>query len=363
MFLKNGSDVTGDEPLTVILTDAQGTDEHYSIEFFYSKDCGACHVAMAYLNEFQAAHPDIVINSHDLSGSSDTRALFEQYKVAYNRHYVSVPSVFIGNAGLEGESAIRANFESLITWYEGNQSNTTRYPDVSVQDSRVRTHKTVISIPLVLLAGVVDGINPCACTSIIFLLIFLMTIRQRLRVLLAGMVFSSAVFFFYFLAGTGLITFSKHSEFVLGFSLISGILSIIAGIFVIKGATFPDLGPTLIPRAKKEEIFAYIEQMTIPVACILGFLAGILELPCTGGIYISILDMISFRVNMAQGLIYLILYNLAFIIPLLIITGLVFWGKSGHQGEEREPEQRRGIGIFMGILLFIFALLILSGVI
>ena len=276
---------------------------------------------------------------------------------------MSVPSVFIGNAGLEGESSIRKNIEPLVAWYEEkNQGNGTTRSEESGLKTGIKAHRTVISIPLVLLAGIIDGINPCACAVVIFLLIFLMTIRQRLRILLAGAVFSSAVFFFYFLSGIGLITFSKHSGFVYGSSVIVGILAIIAGILIIAKALFPNAGPKLISDSMQETVVRNIENLTVPIAFILGFILGIFELPCTGGIYIAILDMISFKVNMEQGLVYLFLYNLAFIIPLIIITCLVHWGINPGRVEEQKPEQRRGFQIFTGLLLFVFAFLILTGI-
>ncbi|PKL60432.1 MAG: hypothetical protein CVV33_02720, partial [Methanomicrobiales archaeon HGW-Methanomicrobiales-4] len=181
VFLKNGSDVDGNNTFEAIISDTNNTAGNYSIEFFYNTHCGACHVAMTYLNEYNAAHPEIVINSYDLFNSSDNKILFEDYKAAYNRSYVSVPSIFIGNVGLEGESAIREHFEPLVAWYENGKNTSGYLPENLVSRPVVRAHQMGISIPLVLFAGIIDGINPCASAVLIFLFIYLLTIRQRLR--------------------------------------------------------------------------------------------------------------------------------------------------------------------------------------
>jgi len=362
VFLMNGSDVTGNDTFEKIISDVNSTSGTYSIVFFYNTHCGACHVAMTYLNEYNAANPDITINSYDLFNSSDNKILFEQYKAAYHRSYVSVPSVFMGNIGLEGESAIREHFAPLVAWYEKDRNTTANQTDDQASKAGIKAHRKVISIPLVLIAGIVDGINPCACAVLIFLLICLMTIRQRIRVLLAGFVFSSAVFFFYFLSGTGLINFLKTPGVLYVSSLIAGIIAIIAGVLVIKKAFLPDIGPKLIPDPIGERVAQGIESLTVLIAFILGFIIGIFELPCSGGIYVAILDMISFRVHMEQGLVYLTLYNLAFIIPLLIITGLVYWAMPPEQVNEFEPGQQRALRLFIGLLLFVFAFLIVTGV-
>lgn len=362
VFLSNGSDVTGDDTLGTILADRNATPGDCSIEFFYNTHCGACHVAMAYLNEYTAAHPDIIISSHDLFNSSENKALFEQYKTAFNRSYVSVPSVFIGNAGLEGESAIRENFEPLVSHFCKKQ-NVSAQSSEPVADIQVNAHRTVISIPLVLIAGIIDGINPCAVAVLIFLLVLLMTIRERQRIILVGTVFTTAVFFFYFISGTGLYSIANTSGFVRALSLIVGVLATLIAIMFFLEAIFPKKTEgVLISDTRKGEITSRWKRMAIPVAFISGLILGVLELPCAGGIYITILDMISFRVNIAQGLVYLILYNLAFIIPLVLMTIIAYLAiRSADTDMEQGLERSRGVKFFIGLLLLAFAFLVLAG--
>lgn len=360
VFLKNGSDVTGDHPADTILNDLNTTPGNYSATFFYNTHCGACHLAMTYLNEYSAAHPGVVITSYDLFNSSENKVLFEQYKAEYHRQYVSVPSVFIGNAGLEGESAIRENFDSLVTWY--GQNKKTGSSDQNLTNVPVKKGTwNVISIPLVLIAGLVDGINPCASAVLVFLLSLLMIIRQKQRILLAGIVFTCAVYFMYFISGTGIYSLPAIASVLRGYTLIVGILAVVTGLLWIrtgimssKVAEMPDLGSSGVLCEK-------LHTMTIPIAFVLGLLTGVLELSCTGGIYLAIQDMISFRVDIVQGLVYLFLYNLAFIVPLLLITLLFYWWVPN---EETEAGVGRNVGrftIFAGMLLLVFAFLVMSG--
>jgi cytochrome c biogenesis protein CcdA len=363
VFLKNGSDVTGNDVLGTIVSGENSQAANYSIDFFYDIHCGACHLAMTYLNEYRAAHPEIAISYYDIFNNTENRALFEQYKKAYHRSYVSVPVVFIGNAGLEGESAIREHYENLVAWYEKDRSPSPNQTGIPVSKTGAGTHRTVISIPLVLLAGILDGINPCACAVLIFLLIFLLMVREKSRVLPGGIAFSIALFFFYFLLGVGLIPFSRHSDIVIGSSLLVGTIAVIAGILLTKNALFPGIGPQLVPTSARNTITRTIKRQTLPIAFCLGFFTGIFELPCTGGIYRAILDMISFRVNITPGLIYLTLYNLAFIGPLLVITGLVYWKMPSGKVIDWKPEKKRAYRIFISLLLFLFAFFIITGVI
>lgn len=364
VFLKNGSDITGGNPTEIILSDPNTTPGDYPIVFFYNTNCGACHLAMTYLSEYNLAHPGVIINSYDLFNSSDNKALFEEYKTAYHRPYVSVPSVFIGNAGLEGEQAIRDNFEKLVAWYEKNKGNVSELPEGIPGNSIKKTHRTVISIPLVVIAGIVDGINPCASAVLIFLLILLMHIRQKKRTILAGLVFSSAVYFMYFVSGTGLYNIPGIAGILKGYSLVVSIVAVVLGLLLIRNSiAHGKAGIVRLPDSPKERITRKLKVMIIPIAFALGLLIGILELSCTGGIYLAIQDMITFRVNIIQGLVYLILYNLAFIIPLLVITMLVYWWMPSEEEVDGFGGKCDSVRLFSGLLLLIFAFLTLSGVV
>ncbi len=359
VFLKNGTDITEESPVESILSDPNITPGDYSIAFFYNTHCGACHLAMTFLNEFSSAHPDVNINSYDLFNSSENKALFEQYKAEYHRPYVSVPSIFIGNAGLEGEQAIRENFEPLVSWYQKNQDQGSRIQKTIEEKTQAR--HTVISIPLVLIAGLVDGINPCASAVLVFLLIVLINVKERQRMLLAGIVFASAAFFIYFISGTGIYTLAQTNAIVRIVTLLIGGTAIVAGLFQIKETFRPGSESSPLTLSLWYSLKRNINLFLIPVSFILGLIVAIPELSCTGGIYLAILDMIAFKVNMIQGLIYLVLYNIAFIIPLLTIVFLVSWLKPVDLSEESH-EQRKARHLFSGLLLFAFSLLILTGI-
>ena len=187
-----------------------------------------------------------------------------------------------------------------------------------------------------------------------------MSLGSRQKMFLAGIVYSSAVFFFYFLSGVGIFTAIQTTGMVQGFSFVAAVIAIIAGILMIKDAFYPGRGPSLaIPEGKKGIISRYIEKSTIPSAFVLGILVGMFELPCTGGIYLAILSMISLRTDVSGGLGYLLIYNFAFILPLLVIIALVAWGLPPERVNEFRLEQRRVIRIIIGCIMFFFAAIIL----
>lgn len=361
VFLKNGTDITENDQVIHLIRQAADPGSQ-QIDFFYNTHCGACHLAMAYLTEYVNAHPETRINFIDIFNSSENKAQFEEYKAAYNRKYVAVPVVFIGNAGLEGESSIREYFGQIVSVYRQNLTSNPLSNGTSVSGQIKRSHRTVISIPLVLLAGIVDGINPCACAVIILFLAVLMGVRERRRIFSIGITFAGGVFFFYLLAGIGIFPFSKHSLIVTLISTIFAVLAVMSGIVLIKRTLFPAHCWMREKVEKTHRLYDIYAEYTFPLLFILGLLSGVLEIPCTGSIYVSILDLISFRVNIEQGLIYLLLYNLAFIIPVLIITGLAYYALPKDLKEEEKSCNRAGLNLFAGLLLIVFAFLVGTGV-
>lgn len=362
VYLRNGTEISEDAAYLTILQDVNTTAENLSIQFFYNTHCGACHSALAFLEKYQSDNPGIVIAYHDLFNSTENRELFETCKAEYNRQYAAVPIIFMGNAVLEGSYAILENFDPLVKGYAELNTKGLSLPSLPqlTLSSQSKSDGTGISIPLIVGAGLLDGINPCAFAVLVILLIYLMSLGSRQKMILAGIVYSAAVFFFYFLSGVGIFTAIQTTGMVKGFSFGAAVIAIIAGILMIKDAIYPGKGPSLaIPEGKKGVINRYIEKSTVPSAFILGILVGMFELPCTGGIYLTILSMISLRTDVSGGLGYLLIYNFAFILPLLIIIALVAWGLPPERVNEFRLEQRRAIRIIIGCIMFFFAAIIL----
>ncbi len=59
---------------------------------------------------------------------------------------------------------------------------------------------------------------------------------------------------------------------------------------------------------------------TIPAAFVLGTIVGICSFGCTAGIYFSILTLLSASgLSYLKGVTYLVIYNAAFVVPLILI--------------------------------------------
>lgn len=203
-----------------------------------------------------------------------------------------------------------------------------------------------------MLAGLADGINPCAISVMILLLAALSTRTSRTQVLLSGLLYTVAVFTLYILAGLGLLSIIQVTGLEWWFSVFAGIVAIVAGLIVFADVFRNKDTVTLgIPESRKEGIKTVIDKASLPAAFVLGIMVGLFELPCTGGIYIAILGLLSSEMTFYEGLPYLVLYNLMFIVPLVIIIFAVAFGLSPETVDKWRDSNKRLLRIFIGTIL------------
>jgi cytochrome c biogenesis protein CcdA len=190
-----------------------------------------------------------------------------------------------------------------------------------------------LSVLPVLAGGLLDGVNPCAFTTLIFLLASLARAgRERREVLLIGGLFTFAVFATYFAVGLGLFAALRAA---VAFPLVSRIIrwALVAVLAIFAGLSARDAvrasrgrasDMTLqLPGYLKRRIHASIRTRVRSTALAasalgLGFLVSVFEFACTGQVYLPTLAYLS-RLGDARAVPLLAVYNLGFIAPLVAV--------------------------------------------
>ncbi|OGY24045.1 MAG: hypothetical protein A2172_00665 [Candidatus Woykebacteria bacterium RBG_13_40_15] len=117
-----------------------------------------------------------------------------------------------------------------------------------------------------------------------------------------------------------------------------------------------------VPASWRPRLKSLISRVTSPVgAFFIGFLVSLFLLPCTSGPYIIILGMLSQKTLFTQALAYLVLYNLIFILPMILITLAVYKGFSLQQAEEFRLKRLRIMHLIIGLLLIGMGGVVLAG--
>lgn len=209
-----------------------------------------------------------------------------------------------------------------------------------------------VTIPLILGSAAVDSINPCAIAVLVFLIMYLLVVKDKKRMLMIGLVYIGVVFVVYFAAGLGLLSFLKSVHITKFFYYFTAVLAIVLGLINLKDFFWEGKGFSLaIPESKKPLLQKYIRKATLPAAVILGALVAAFELPCTGGVYLIILSLLAEKNTLLQAVLYLFVYNLVFVSPLLLILFGVYYGLPPEKIENWRKEKRRWMHLAIAILL------------
>lgn len=215
---------------------------------------------------------------------------------------------------------------------------------------------TEISLPLIVGASLIDGINPCAFGVLIFLLAYLSKkFRSPKRLLLHGIVYIFAVALTYFVAGVVLLPViqSLRTFSIWGYYAIAAITAL-AGLIEIKDFFLPHYGFSLqiLPDAAAR-IKVYVQNISdrLITAFGLGVFVALVELPCTGAVYLAVLALMSAAGLSLSNLSFLVLYNVIMVVPLFAILYLVYKGTSTKHFMEWSHTHARLMRLVAGILL------------
>lgn len=208
-------------------------------------------------------------------------------------------------------------------------------------------------LPAVVATGLVDSVNPCAIAVILLLLAFLFTIRQsRGRILRLGLVYVAAIYLVYYAIGLGLlraVRLADDPHFVA--RLGSGLLVLLGALNLVEYFR-PNFPIRLhMPRAALGPINDLMRRTTVPATAALGMLVGLCTFPCSGGVYVSIITLLNARTSLAWGLSYLALYNLLYVLPLLIILAGAANRQVAKAWARWEREHSRNIRLAYGIAM------------
>lgn len=215
---------------------------------------------------------------------------------------------------------------------------------------------TSLTIPVLVGAAIIDSINPCAFGVLVFLLAYLFkAFHSRRSVLIHGLTYISAVFITYLIAGLFLLPIiSQLGRISAGVYVGIGIILIIFGLLEIKDFFFYGRGLSLgiFPSAgKRIEILVRHISGKLSTSFLLGVFVALVELPCTGAVYLGVLALVSLAGLTANNFLLLVIYNLLFILPLVIILFLVHRGGQTEKFEQWREKYRGYMRLAIGLLL------------
>ena len=214
-----------------------------------------------------------------------------------------------------------------------------------------------------------DGINPCMFWVLIFLLTYLISIGSRKKVLYSWLIFAATTFVLYFVIMYWMhkLIFSTMAfmPYISAIKYTIWWLAIFLWLLEIKDFFWYGKWFSLaIPKRAKPTLEYVTKKWTYMSAFVLAVLSTFVELPCTIWIPLAYVWAVWTKINIFTAL---WIYNLFFIIPLIIIIlGIYYWisafkTKDGDLAINK-VSNKKIMRLIAGIILIILWLLFLTKV-
>lgn len=217
-------------------------------------------------------------------------------------------------------------------------------------------------LPLVVVASLLDSVNPCAFSVLLLTVAFLFSLgRLREQILRIGGAYIAGLFVVYVLIGLGILQALHLFGTPHFMARVGAALLVALGALNLLNHFFPAFPIRIgIPRGAHTKMGELVHRASLPAVFALGGLVALCEFPCTGGPYLMILGLLHDRGSYLPGLGYLLLYNLIFIAPLVIILGLASQEGLLQKVQDWKKRETGNMHLWSGLVMVILGLLIFA---
>lgn len=328
-----------------VATDAAGKPEIH-LYFFWSASCPHCQEARPFIEALPQRYPWLKLHSLEVASHPENLEQYMQMAVAVGEEARAVPGfLFCGEmvSGYGGDTSSGAFLTAqLEQCYRSEQASRGTTAQAIGKNSATQpvslpwlgeVDPQTLSLPAmtVILAGV-DSFNPCAFFILLFLLSLLAHARSRARMLLIGgtfVLFSGIIYFLFMAAWLNAFRLVGQMQ---GMTLAAGVLAVVIALINIKDYFWFRQGVTLsIPEQAKPGLFRRMRGLLnadslavmLVGTVVLAVAANSYELLCTAGFPMVFTRILTLH-ELAPAAYYawLALYNLIYVIPLLVIVML-----------------------------------------
>jgi glutaredoxin len=323
-----------------------------NLYFFWGDGCPHCEKEKAFLEKMEDRYPDLNVHYYEIWKNSENRALMIEFGKRLDANVSGVPFTVVGekyvigwmddrNTGSQIEEAINCAFDSVcrdigleinggqLGEYDPSE-NKSAIPETLTLPIIGEIHTKNISLPLLtIIIGALDGFNPCAMWTLVFLISLLLGMENRKRMWVLGITFivaSASVYFLFLSAWLNLLLFIG---FILWVRLIVGLIALGGGGYYLKEYFFnPHSACRVTGGEKRQKIFAKLKSLTHERSfwvaffgiIILAVAVNLVELICSAGlpaVYTQILTLTNLQTWQYYG--YLFLYIFVFMLDDLFI--------------------------------------------
>ena len=342
------------------------------LAYFLQPGCQECDRVQLLLNFMQNRYSQVVITSFDVKAQAPLVEWLGARAGVPEAKRLVAPAIFVGDDALVDDEIYMDKLEAALKKYllSGAPEVWINYEEEAASASIVSRFRS-LGVLTILLAGLGDGLNPCAFATLIFFISYLsFSGRKGREILWVGGAFALGVFLTYLAVGLGLSKLlsafdflAKVGRWVYGLTaalcLVLAVLSVRDYLIARKGRV-EDMTLSL-PKALRKRINKVIREgqgakSYVPIAFITGAAISIIELACTGQVYLpTIIFVLSVPELRVKAFAYLVLYNLFFIVPLIVVFALAYYGTTTNQLARFMQTKTAAIKLVTAILFVVLA--------
>lgn len=323
-----------------------------SVHFFWRKGCPHCERESEFLRTLTAAHPDIRVHSYEIGGSEANRDLLGRVIDHFNPDRVAVPFTVVGDKVWIGYLDDRTTGAEIARAVDECRAAACRdvvaalaaqRPPERPMGARTGTLPETIRLPLLgevrtadlslpaltIVLGALDGFNPCAMWTLVFLIGLLLGMRDHARMWALGSAFIIASAAVYFLFMAAWLNVFLMLGMVLWIRLAVGAVAMAGGAYYLRQfVTRRDEVCEVTADEGRRRVFdrlkAIAQEKSFALALggvvLLAFAVNLVELICSAGIpavYTQLLAMSALPAWQHYALI--LLYIFVFMLDDLIV--------------------------------------------
>ncbi len=349
------------------------------IDFYYGEGCPHCKATEQIFDELKDDY-ELTIAKHEVYYNTKERSMFisEYEKFGQDINSGGVPTTIIEDKTMIIGGLEKTQWEDLFDACENencpegvfshsslvidNQTVGTNDTDSKIDPIKEKNGAVPMTLSVLIGAAIVDSINPCTIAVMVLLIGAVLCSKGKKEALVSGMIFSAVIFIMYMLYGFGImkaITAFGLSTIFYGVVTIGALLLAIMefnayvnykpGFFAVEMPMF------MRPYVKKAT-----QNATSPAGvAIAAVLCSLFLIPCSSGPYLVVLGMIAQAATL-QTVAYLLLYNFFFVLPMIVITVAIYYGKTTvEQIGNAKEKYIKHIHLVSGLILIILFIIML----
>lgn len=331
---------------------------------YYGTGCQHCAKVDVIVEELQSEYELNVERKEIYYDAWNRQEMFDAYiDFGMDPAESGVPTLLLDNRSLLIGEMSGERFREIFDEHISNSSARGIYTEDSFSPVEEKDPTASLTVWVLIGAAAVDSVNPCTIAVMTMLLGVIMASGGQKRVLPAALTFIGIVFISYLLMGFGILQAISNTGLInlfLGFvtvmALVLAILEIKAYFQYEPGMLSVEIPMFLRPFMKK----AIANATSLPAVAFAALICSLVLLPCSSGPYLMVLSMLAQSVTL-KGILYLLTYNFVFVLPMLVIAGMIYFGKISvdEVGEFREQNIQR-LHLIAGLIFILLFLLLLN---